>query len=335
MRCLRPRKIYTTSNRLPREVLESVRRVIRSTPGSHSLALSKSARSAKASSTGPAHSNSRRYRVESRGLQRMDVPRARVAGLAELLDREFGDELLGLYLFGSLPAGGFVEGRSDIDLRGGLERDWTRARSPPRADACRLRIGASGLGRTCGGRLPQPQGHPDACGNTEGTNRDRSRRAPEQEGDRMGLGAQLARRLHPGRGDSRAAAARSSARRSQPRRSTRRPRAAPGVAGACPPSRARLRPGRTGLHRRHGLPCASRAGNGRAGHEGGGGRWAAARYPEWGAFIGEALAAHRADLAGPHARTIAFVDFAPASRASATDSARRGSTQFGRGKWHV
>jgi hypothetical protein len=38
--------------------------------------------------------------------------------------------------------------------------------------------------------------------------------------------------------------------------------------------------------------------------------WAAARYPEWAEFIVDALAAHRADLAGPHARTIAFVDFA-------------------------
>jgi hypothetical protein len=38
--------------------------------------------------------------------------------------------------------------------------------------------------------------------------------------------------------------------------------------------------------------------------------WAAARYPERAAFIGDALAAHRADLEGPYARTIAFVDFA-------------------------
>ena len=204
----------------------------------------------------------------------MDEPRARVAELAELLDREFGDELLGLYLFGSLPAGGFVEGRSDIDLGGRPRARRGRGPTdPPRTDACRLRLEASGLGRTRGGRLPQPQGPADACGNTRGDDRrDQSRRAPEQEGDRVGLGAQLARRVHPGRGDSRAAAARARPGDLNRGVSTRRARAAPGVAGACPPSRARLRPGRTGLRRRHGLPRAPRAGNGRAGHERGGGR---------------------------------------------------------------
>jgi hypothetical protein len=53
----------------------------------------------------------------------MDEPHARVAEVAGLLEQEFGADLLGLYLFGSLAAGGFVEGRSDIDLLAVLTRD--------------------------------------------------------------------------------------------------------------------------------------------------------------------------------------------------------------------
>jgi hypothetical protein len=40
-----------------------------------------------------------------------------------LLSRHFGDELLGLYLFGSLAAGGFIPGRSDLDLFAVLAED--------------------------------------------------------------------------------------------------------------------------------------------------------------------------------------------------------------------
>ena len=46
----------------------------------------------------------------------MSEPRERVAELEALLRAELGPDLLGLYLFGSLAAGGFVEGRSDVDL---------------------------------------------------------------------------------------------------------------------------------------------------------------------------------------------------------------------------
>ena len=93
--------------------------------------------------------------------------------------------------------------------------------------------------------------------------------------------------------------------------STRRARAAPGVAGACPTSRSsptsRSRQGYTVVtvcRALHALETGEQATKEAAAER------AAARYPEWAAFIGEALAAHRADLAGPHARTIAFVDFA-------------------------
>jgi len=43
-------------------------------------------------------------------------PRATLSELTQLIERQFGRRLLGLYLFGSLAAGGFVPGRSDIDL---------------------------------------------------------------------------------------------------------------------------------------------------------------------------------------------------------------------------
>jgi len=43
-------------------------------------------------------------------------PRATLRDLAQLIERQFGRRLLGLYLFGSLAAGDFVPGRSDIDL---------------------------------------------------------------------------------------------------------------------------------------------------------------------------------------------------------------------------
>ncbi len=43
--------------------------------------------------------------------------------MTALLSRHFGDRLLGLYLFGSLASGGFVSGRSDLDLIAVLEGD--------------------------------------------------------------------------------------------------------------------------------------------------------------------------------------------------------------------
>ena len=58
----------------------------------------------------------------------MDDAYARVADLAGLLEVEFGADLLGLYLFGSLAAGGYVDGRSDIDLLAVLERDVDKER---------------------------------------------------------------------------------------------------------------------------------------------------------------------------------------------------------------
>jgi Aminoglycoside adenylyltransferase, C-terminal domain/Nucleotidyltransferase domain len=50
-------------------------------------------------------------------------PRAAVEELTELLADHLGDRLLGLYLFGSLAAGGFHPGKSDLDLFAVLEAE--------------------------------------------------------------------------------------------------------------------------------------------------------------------------------------------------------------------
>ncbi len=42
--------------------------------------------------------------------------RATLKQLADAIERHFGSNLLGLYLFGSLAAGGFYPGKSDLDL---------------------------------------------------------------------------------------------------------------------------------------------------------------------------------------------------------------------------
>jgi predicted nucleotidyltransferase len=60
---------------------------------------------------------------DSRGSRGQGEPRRRVAELAKRLQRRLGEELLGLYLYGSLAAGGFVDGRSDIDLFAVVEND--------------------------------------------------------------------------------------------------------------------------------------------------------------------------------------------------------------------
>jgi predicted nucleotidyltransferase len=49
--------------------------------------------------------------------------RAALAKLADLIEAHFGDRLVGLYLFGSLAAGGFYPGRSDLDLFAVLESE--------------------------------------------------------------------------------------------------------------------------------------------------------------------------------------------------------------------
>lgn len=61
----------------------------------------------------------------------MSAARTVVGELASRLERHFGAELLGLYLFGSLAAGGFEEGRSDVDLLAVLRSSVTPEQLPP------------------------------------------------------------------------------------------------------------------------------------------------------------------------------------------------------------
>jgi hypothetical protein len=53
----------------------------------------------------------------------MDNPRAALAELASLLIGGLGDRLVGLYLFGSLAAGTFHEGKSDLDVFAVIARE--------------------------------------------------------------------------------------------------------------------------------------------------------------------------------------------------------------------
>jgi predicted nucleotidyltransferase len=53
----------------------------------------------------------------------VEDPRATLAELAALISANFGRRLVGLYLFGSLAAGGFYPGRSDLDLFVVLDSD--------------------------------------------------------------------------------------------------------------------------------------------------------------------------------------------------------------------
>jgi tRNA nucleotidyltransferase (CCA-adding enzyme) len=46
-----------------------------------------------------------------------------VADLSVLLQQHFNDDLLGLCLYGSLAAGGFIDGRSDLDLFAVVENE--------------------------------------------------------------------------------------------------------------------------------------------------------------------------------------------------------------------
>jgi aminoglycoside adenylyltransferase-like protein/nucleotidyltransferase-like protein len=242
----------------------------------------------------------------------MDDPRALVAELAGLLEQELGSDLLGLYLFGSLAAGGFVEGRSDIDLLAVLARDVDEDRL---AALERLhgefaaahpewieRVEVGYLGRSVLQTLSDgPRGTIAVISPGEPLNikpvgwdwvlnwdgavrRGEILRGPRpldvgppvsEESFRRAVTEQL---------------------RAWPEHA-RRPELAyvPAAQGYTVVTVCRaLYACETGEQTTKEAAAA----------------WAAARYPEWADFIREALAAHRADLAGAHARTVAFVDFA-------------------------
>jgi hypothetical protein len=242
----------------------------------------------------------------------MEDPRARVAELAELLDREFGDELLGLYLFGSLPAGGFVEGRSDIDLLAVLEEDVDDERLE---HLVRLHTGfAAGhpawierievgyIARTVLQTLAgTPRGTIAVICPGEPLNRKEIDWAWVLDWHGACTRGEVIRGPHPLElGPDVSPEAFRRAVRAQleawPAYARRHELAyVPAAQGYAVVTVCRAL---------YALETGEQATKEAAAD------WAAARYPEWGEFISDALAAHRADLAGPHARTIAFVDFA-------------------------
>jgi Aminoglycoside adenylyltransferase, C-terminal domain len=55
----------------------------------------------------------------------MEEPRQRITELTDALQATLGERLLAVYLYGSIPAGGFCEGKSDIDLMAVVSTDIT------------------------------------------------------------------------------------------------------------------------------------------------------------------------------------------------------------------
>ncbi len=242
----------------------------------------------------------------------MDDPSARVAELAALLDLELGDELLGLYLFGSLPAGGFVEGRSDVDLVAVLERDVDEERL---SRLERLHAGFAAehpdwIERVEVGYLSRPVLQ-TLAGTPEGTiavispGEPLNRKEIEWDWVLNWHGACIAGdvirgpqplELGPDIPPETFRRAVRAQLRAWPEHA-RRPWVAyvPGHQGYIVVTICRAL---------HVLETGEQATKKAAA------AWAAARYPEWGGFILAALAAYRADPAGPHANTIRFADFA-------------------------
>lgn len=64
-----------------------------------------------------------RSAIEEVKIRNVSNPRETVTELVALLQNHFGAALSGLYLFGSLAAGGFVPGKSDVDLLAVLDHD--------------------------------------------------------------------------------------------------------------------------------------------------------------------------------------------------------------------
>ena len=60
----------------------------------------------------------------------MDDPRRRISELTRIIKKELADSLIALYLYGSVPVGGFVERKSDIDLLAVTATDITEAQLP-------------------------------------------------------------------------------------------------------------------------------------------------------------------------------------------------------------
>lgn len=242
----------------------------------------------------------------------MDDPHARVRELGELLRQELGDELLGLYLFGSLAVGGFVPGRSDIDLLAVVDSDVDEARLE-KLERLHAAYAAE---------------HPEWLERVEVGYVSRAALltlAEEPEGTIAVISPGEPLNIKPVEWDWvlnwHGASTHDEVVSGPP----------PLELGPRVPAEAVRRAVTEQLHawpqyaRRPELAYVPAAQGytvvtvcralyaletGEQATKEAAAEWAAARYPDWAGFIRDALAAHRADLAGPHARTVAFVDFA-------------------------
>jgi Domain of unknown function (DUF4111)/Nucleotidyltransferase domain len=242
----------------------------------------------------------------------MDDARARIAELAELLEREFGDELLGLYLFGSLPAGGFIEGKSDIDLLAVVQRDVDENRLARLKELhARFvathpdwveRVEVGYLGRAV---LQSLAGTPAGTIAVISPGEPLNIKAIESDWvlNWHGVCARGEVVRGPQPLELGPVVSPAAFRRAVSAQLAAWPEHARNPTVAYVPA-----------HQGYIVVTVCRAlyalENGEQTTKEEAAAWAAARYPEWADFIRQALAVYRSDLAGPHARTIAFVDFA-------------------------
>lgn len=243
----------------------------------------------------------------------MNEPRERVAELAALLRDEFGSGLLGLYLFGSLASGGFVGGRSDVDLfavvrdavdedrLAGLARlhDAFAAGHPEWRDRVEVGYVDRGVLRTFAG---EPAGTIAVISPGEPLHVTEPRRgwllnwhAVCTQGETLQGPPPLELGPVLSEVDFRRIVAEQLAAWQD------EIRAAPWV-GYVPAAEG------------YAVVTICRAlytleTGGQTTKEGAA-AWAAARFPEWGAFVRDALASHRADPSGRREATVRFVDFA-------------------------
>ena len=242
----------------------------------------------------------------------MDDPRARVRELGELLRQELGDELLGLYLFGSLAVGGFVPGRSDIDLLTvvqsdvderqleGLERLHAVYAAGHPEWVERVEVGY--LGRTVLQTLAKaPKGTIAVISPGEPLN------IKPVEWDWVLNWHVVSTKGEVVYGPAPLELGPRVSREAVRRAVTEQLRAWPQYARRPELAYVPAAQGYTVVTVCRALYALE---TGEQATKEAAAEWAAARYPDWAAFIRDALAAHRADLAGPHARTVAFVDFA-------------------------
>jgi predicted nucleotidyltransferase len=244
-------------------------------------------------------------------------PRERVAELTRLLQDELGPSLLGLYLFGSLARGDFVEGRSDLDLFAVVAEDVDESR----LEALR-RLHAGFVAR-----------HPEwverveiACVAREVL----ATLASEPAGTLAVVSP--GEPLHVTEADLgwvlnwHSVCVDGEVLHGRPPLELG-PAVAPEVWRQAVAARlAALRDGVRALtvayvpaHRGYVVVTVCRAlyalATGEQTSKEEAAAWAAGRYPEWGALIRQALADHRADVRAPHEAAMRFVDFAADSAA--------------------